>query len=159
MKEITLTINDRKVKGVLGDTVLDVCRANDIDVPTLCHFDGLTDVGGCRMCVVEVEGRKNLVPSCSEPITDQMQVTTHSQRVINSRKTIIELLLADHPDDCLYCDRNNNCELQSLANEYGVDSYNFGHVKESQHEVDNSSFSVIRDMDKCVLCKRCVRKE
>jgi NADH-quinone oxidoreductase subunit G/NADP-reducing hydrogenase subunit HndD len=152
----TVEINNKKVQAEPGETILEVLNRNGLKVPTLCHMKDMFPSGACRMCVVEVEGRKNLVPSCSEPITDQMQITTHSQRVINSRKTIIELLLADHPDDCLYCDRNNNCELQFLANELHVRDRKITGRK-NQYKLDVSSPSIVRDPAKCILCGRCVR--
>lgn len=152
----TIEINNKKVQAEAGETILEVLNRNGVQVPTLCHMKGLFPTGACRMCVVEVEGRKNLVPSCSEPVTDKMQITTHSQRVIQSRKTIIELLLADHPDDCLYCERNNNCELQSLSSELHVRDRKITGRK-NKYTLDVSSPSIVRDPAKCILCGRCVR--
>jgi len=112
--------------------------------------------GACRMCVVELEGSGKLVSSCSFPIADGMKVRTHSPRVVEARKTIVELLLSNHPDDCLYCIRNSNCELQSLSKEYHVVDRRIRGVK-NNHKMDHSSLSITRDPDKCILCGRCVR--
>ena len=154
---ISIKINEKKVTVPLGTTILDACRDNQIHIPTLCHHDDLCIAGVCRMCVVEVEGMRTLQAACAYPITDQINIKTSTPMVRKARRHILDLMLSEHYGECYSCVRNNNCELQSLAKEYGVDSYTFGHVKESQYEVDNSSFSVIRDMDKCIMCKRCVR--
>lgn len=152
----TLEVNNQKVAAEQGETILEVLERNSIKVPTLCHLKGLLPTGACRMCVVEVEGRKNLVPSCSEPVTDNMKINTHTQRVVNSRKTITELLLANHKDDCLYCERNENCELQTLAGEHHVRNRRITGAK-TQYKLDVSSPSIVRDPAKCILCGRCVR--
>jgi NADH-quinone oxidoreductase subunit G/[NiFe] hydrogenase diaphorase moiety small subunit len=130
---------------------------NGIHVPTLCQHDDL-DIGGhCRVCVVEVEGMRTLQASCAFPITAPIKLKTSSEMVRKARRHIIDLLLSEHKGECYACVRNNNCELQALAKEYGVDSFTFGHIEEARHEIDSSSPSVIRNMDKCVLCRRCVR--
>jgi NADH-quinone oxidoreductase subunit G/NADP-reducing hydrogenase subunit HndD len=112
--------------------------------------------GACRMCVVEVEGQRNLVPSCAFPVVEGMKVQTHSPRAVRARKTIIELLLASHPDDCLYCVRNGNCQLQTLAGELGVRERSYTGEK-NNYKIDTSSASIVRDPAKCILCGRCVR--
>jgi NADH-quinone oxidoreductase subunit G/NADP-reducing hydrogenase subunit HndD len=127
-----------------------------IKVPTLCHMSNLFPSGACRMCVVEVEGARGLLPSCATPVVEGMKVSTHSGRAVRSRKTIIELLLANHPDDCLYCVRNGNCELQTLAEELGVRERRFCGEK-SEYKIDSSSPSLVRDPAKCILCGKCVR--
>lgn len=154
---VTIEINEKSVTVPLGTTILEACRENQIHIPTLCHHDDLCIAGVCRLCVVEVEGMRTLQASCAYPITAPIKIKTSTTMVRKARRHIIDLLLSEHYGECYSCVKNNNCELQSLAKEYGVDGYNFGHVKESQHEVDNSSYSVVRDMDKCILCKRCVR--
>ncbi len=153
---ITIEVNKRPVKAKPGETLLTVMRRAGIDVPTLCHMEGLLPSGACRMCVVEVEGRPGLVPSCSCPVSDGMKVESHSPRAILARKTIIELLLSNHPDDCLYCVRNNQCDLQSLASELGVRQRRYAGTKTAVKE-DLSSPSIVRDPAKCVLCGKCVR--
>ena len=154
---VSIEINEKKVSVPLGTTILEACRQNQVHVPTLCNHDDLCVAGVCRICVVEVEGMRTLQASCAFPITAPIKVKTTSNAVRKARKHILDLLLSEHYGECYSCFRNNNCELQSLAKEYGVDHYNFGHIEEPKYEVDNSSYSVVRDMNKCVLCKRCVR--
>jgi len=154
---VSIEINEKKFSVPLGTTILEACRQNQIHIPTLCHHEDLCVAGVCRICVVEVEGMRTLQASCAFPITAPIKIKTTSNAVRRSRKHIIDLLLSEHYGECYSCFRNNNCELQSLAKEYGVDHYNFGHIQNPRYEVDNSSYSVVRDMDKCVLCKRCVR--
>jgi len=154
---ITVEINEKKLSVPMGTTVLEACRMNDIHIPTLCHHDDLCIAGVCRLCVVEVEGMRTLQASCAFPITSPMKIKTTSPMVRKARRHIIDLMLSEHYGECYSCVRNSNCELQALAKEYGVDQYTFGHIQKSKHEIDNSSFSIIRDMDKCILCKRCIR--
>lgn len=154
---VTIQINEKELVVPLGTTILEACRSHNIHIPTLCHHPDLCVAGVCRLCVVEVEGMRTLQASCAFPITSQIKIHTSTPMVRKARKHIIDLLLSEHYGECYSCVRNNNCELQSLAKEYGVDHYNFGHIKEPRYEVDTSSYSVIRDMDKCILCKRCVR--
>ena len=108
-------INNQEVSAKKGETILALLNRNGISVPTLCNLTGMTPTGSCRMCIVEVEGIQDLVPACSHPVEEWMRIKTHSPRVMKARRTIVELLLASHPDDCLYCDRSGACELQDLA--------------------------------------------
>jgi iron-only hydrogenase group A len=153
---INIEVNGRTVTAEPGEMLLPVLRRQGIKIPTLCHVPGLSPSGACRLCVVEVAGQRNLVPSCAFPVADGMKVQTHSPRAIQARKTIIELLLADHPEDCNFCVRNGNCELQELAGELGVRVHRYGDYA-SGHHLDLSSPSIIRDPGKCILCGRCVR--
>ncbi len=153
---INLEINGKVVEANNNETILDVLKREKIEVPTLCHLKELTPTGACRMCVVEVEGMRNLVTSCSYPAMDGMKIKTHSKRVMDSRKTIIELLLANHPDECLYCSRNGDCSLSKLAKDYNVVRKNFSDFTR-RNFMDVSSPSIIRDVDKCILCGKCVR--
>jgi NADH-quinone oxidoreductase subunit G/[NiFe] hydrogenase diaphorase moiety small subunit len=155
--KVTIEINDKKISVPLGMTVLKACRENQIHIPTLCHHPDLCIAGTCRICVVEVEGMHTLQTACSFPITSPIKLHTSTPMVRKARRHIVDLLLSEHYGECYSCVRNNNCELQSLAKEYGVDHYTFGHVSEPAFERDNSSPSVVRDMSKCVMCKRCVR--
>ncbi len=155
--KVTVEINEKKVQVVFGQTILEACKENQIHVPTLCHHPDLCIAGNCRVCVVEVEGMKTLQASCSFPITAPIKIKTSSPMVRKARRHIIDLLLSEHYGECYSCVRNNNCELQSLAKEYGVDSYTFGHITEPIYEQDLSSYAVVRDMNKCVNCRRCVR--
>ncbi len=154
---VEIEINGRPHKVPLGTTILEACRQKNIHIPTLCHHDDLCLAGVCRICVVEVEGMRVLPTSCTFPITNRLKILTSSEKVRKARRHILDLLLSEHYGECYSCHRNNNCELQRLAKEYGVDDYRFGHVTKRIHEIDRSSYSVIRDMDKCILCKRCVR--
>ena len=153
---VELTINNIKVKAEDGMTILDAAKSVGISIPTLCHMKDLFPTGACRMCVVEVEGMRGLTPSCAYPVSNGMVVKTDSDRVSNARKTIIELLVENHPQDCLICVRNKNCELQDLAERYGIREHRFvGEKKE--HAIDISSSALERDPAKCILCGRCVR--
>ncbi|MCP4640917.1 MAG: 2Fe-2S iron-sulfur cluster binding domain-containing protein [bacterium] len=155
-KTITIEANGRTIDAKPGEMLLDALKRAGITVPTLCHMEGLFPSGACRMCVVEVEGRPGLQPSCACPVVDGMKVNTHSARSLRARKTIIELLLANHPDDCLYCVRCDDCDLQHLAAELGVRQRRYGEKKRVQQE-DMSSPAIVRDPDKCILCGKCVR--
>ncbi len=154
---ISVEINEKKISVPLGTTILEACKMNQIHIPTLCHHEDLCVAGVCRVCVVEVEGMRTLQAACAFPITAPIKVRTSTSMVRKARRHVIDLLLSEHYGECYSCIRNGNCELQSLANEYGVDGYTFGHCDKPAYEVDKSSYSVIRDMSKCVLCKRCVR--
>jgi len=153
---VELTINKIKVKAETGMTILDAAKSAGIKIPTLCHLKGLFPTGACRICSVEVEGQRGLIPSCAYPIANDMVVDTNSPRVRRARKTIVELLIENHPQDCLICVRNKNCELQDLSAQYGVREHRYlGESKE--HAIDISSPSIERDPAKCILCGRCVR--
>jgi NADH-quinone oxidoreductase subunit G/NADP-reducing hydrogenase subunit HndD len=152
----TIEVNNRTVEAKEGEMLLDALKRAGFKVPTLCHMSDLFPSGACRMCVVEVEGQPNLAPSCAMPVREGMKVQTHSARAVRARKTIIELLLANHPDDCLYCVRSGNCELQGLAEELGVRQRRYAGRKNDYHQ-DTSSPSIVRDPAKCILCGRCVR--
>ena len=154
---VSVTVDGKDLKVPLGTTILDAAKQLGIRIPTLCHHPDLCVAGVCRVCVVEVENQRTLQAACAFPVTAPIKVKTHTAKVRQARRHVIDLLLSTHYGECYSCKRNNNCELQTLAKEYGVDFYRFGHVKESQFPIDASSHSVIRDMDKCVLCRRCVR--
>ncbi len=151
-----IEVNNKTIRARQGETILQTLSRNGIHVPTLCFMEGFTPTGACRMCVVEVEGRPDLAPACSHPVEEWMKIQTHSPKVIRARKTNLELLLANHPDDCLYCVRNGNCELQKLASELDVIERRFA-GKRNKHKTDPSSPSIVRDPEKCILCGRCVR--
>jgi iron-only hydrogenase group A len=153
---VTIEVNGKSITAEAGEPLIDVLRRTDIHVPTLCHIRNLFPSGACRMCVVEVDGSQNLVPSCAWPVTDGMRIQTHSPRVLRARTTLLELLLANHPDECLYCVRNGDCELQHLSQFLGVRKRRFFNTGQARH-IDVSSQSIIRDQAKCILCGRCVR--
>lgn len=153
---MTIEVNHQPVEARPGEYILDVLKRNGIHVPTLCHMKDRFPSGACRMCLVELEGSGRLITSCSYPVEEGMKVLTHSPKVVEARKTILELLLADHPDDCLYCVRNGNCGLQKLSLNLGVRERKIRGQKKELH-LDRSSASIVRDPDKCILCGRCVR--
>lgn len=151
-----IEVNNTLIDVQEGQTLLTALRGHGFKVPTLCHMNQFSPTGACRLCVVEVEGKRDLITSCSYPVEPGMKVKTNSQRVIHARKSLVELLLSNHPDDCLYCERNGNCELQWLAEDMNVKERKyFG--KKTHYHPDNSSTSIFRDPAKCVLCSRCVR--
>ena len=152
-----IEVNNKIIEAVPGETILSAVTRAGIKVPTLCYMKDLAPSGACRICVVEVDGMRTLVPSCSYPVQEGMKIHTNSPRAIRARKTVIELLLANHPDDCLYCVRNGNCQLQSLAEEYGIRERHFPCSKKKEHMLDATSPSIIRDQAKCILCGKCVR--
>lgn len=153
---INLTIDGRKVQVEAGSTVLEAARAAGINIPTLCYHPELRPEGACRVCVVEVENAKTLVASCVHPAAEGMVVKTNSPRVRNARRTIVELMLANHPSDCLTCERNNNCELQRIAHDLGVREIRYSGERRSWDK-DEANPSLSRDPNKCILCGRCVR--
>ena len=152
----TIDVNGQTIDAKKGDTILETLTRAGIHVPTLCHMEGLPPSGACRMCVVEVEGMNNLVPSCSFPIFENMKVRTNTPQIVAARKMIVELLLSNHPDDCLYCARGGNCDLQKLAREHGIRERLFRGAR-IKRDKDISSPSLVRDPDKCILCGKCVR--
>lgn len=158
MELVKLTIDKKTVEVEKGTTVLNAARQIGIDIPTLCYFN-LGDLkienkpGGCRVCVVEVEGRRNLAPACVTECTEGMIVNTHNIRVLNARRTVLELILSDHPFDCLVCSKSGNCELQSLAQKLGIREIHYQGAKSTYRK--DTSPAIIRDIDKCIMCRRC----
>lgn len=160
METVKLTIDNRQVEVPSGTTIYKAAKLLGIDIPVLCYMD-LGDMnienkpGGCRICVVEVEGRRNLAPSCSTTCAEGMVVKTHTMRVINARRTIMELILSDHPKDCLTCAKSGNCELQDMAVKLGVRNIPGQEYAEMSTYKTDFSPSIIREMDKCIMCRRC----
>ncbi len=155
--QVTVKIDGLDLKVPFGTTILEAARMSNIRIPTLCQHDDLCIAGVCRVCVVEVEGMRTLQASCAYPITQPITVSTHTRKVRQARRHILDLMLANHYGECYACWRNQNCELQALADEYGVDSFRFGHPDKPKVPKDTSSYAVVRDMNKCILCRRCVR--
>lgn len=153
---VTITIDDQKVTVPDGTTIFEAAKKLGIQIPSLCYDPRLTISGACRICSVEINGHDNLQPSCSFPVYQGMNIKTNSRRVREARKTIVELLLANHPAECLICERNNKCELQDLAIEYNVLSWKWKGAMR-HNEKDTSSASIIRNPDKCILCGKCVK--
>ncbi len=156
MPVITLTINDSLVSARSGQTVLDVVRDNGIELPTLCHMDGLEEWGGCRLCMVEVGGSSRLLPACTTAAQEGMVVTTESDNLAEYRRMIIELVLAERNHSCAVCVLNGQCELQGLAARLGVDHVRFDYLH-PELSMDTSQERFGLDHNRCVLCTRCVR--
>ena len=154
--QFTIEVNNKSIKAEKGETILSALNRNGIVIPTLCRMAEFTPTGACRMCVVEVEGRDRLVTACSAPVEEWMKIKTHSPRVIKARKTIVELLLSNHPEDCLYCERNLDCELQSLSDQLQVRERRIRGSKIKPRR-DQSSPAIVRELSKCILCGRCIR--
>jgi len=157
--KVNLKINDSPVSIEAGATILEAAELLDIRIPTLCHmkmdcFQLEHRTGSCRVCVVEVKGRPNLAPACSTPVTEGMEVHTNTLRAINARRTILDLLLSDHPKDCLICPKNLDCQLQALAQELGLHHLIYK-GEQSTYNRDLSSNAIARDLDKCIMCRRC----
>ena len=154
-KMINLTIDDQKIKVPEGTTILEAAKQAGIDIPTLCFLKEINEVGDCRMCIVEVEGRRGFATSCIQTVEEGMVVHTHTQNVLEARHVILDLIISNHAKDCLTCTRSGNCELQMLATKFNVLSVEFpGEM--TQHKVDDLSPSIVRDFNKCILCRRCV---
>lgn len=153
---VTLKINDQDVSGRDDESVLDVARDNGIDLPTLCHLDGLHDVGACRLCLVEVEGVPKLLPACTTMVSEGMRVHTDTDRLNRYRRQIVELLFVEGNHICSVCVSNGHCDLQSLAVQLGLVhvDYNYRYPKRT---VDASHSRFVFDGNRCVLCTRCVR--
>ncbi|MDD3899248.1 MAG: NADH-dependent [FeFe] hydrogenase, group A6, partial [Syntrophomonadaceae bacterium] len=152
---VNLTIDGIKVSVPEGSTILQAAKEVGIKIPTLCHHPDQAVKANCRVCVCEVEGNRLLAAACAQPVMEGMVVKTRTPKVIEARKTILELILAHHPQDCLNCIRNGNCELQDLANEYFIRDNPFT-LKVRGLKKDYSTPSLFRDPDKCVLCRRCI---
>ncbi|MDR0869669.1 MAG: [FeFe] hydrogenase, group A [Planctomycetaceae bacterium] len=153
---VPIEVNGRAVDAIPGEVLLKTLKRAGIHVPTLCYIEGLSPTGACRMCVVEIEGQRSLIPACAFPVTAGLKVQTHSKRAVAARKTIVELLLADHPDDCLFCERNHHCQLQTLAEEFGIRNRHYVGAKDTFAR-DYSGESIVRDPEKCIKCGKCVR--
>lgn len=154
-KKVTLTIDGIQVEAYEGEMVLEAARRAGIDIPTLCYHPAIGPIGSCRVCVVEIENGKGLPASCVTPVREGIVVHTNTDAVREARRTVVELILASHPQDCLSCERNGKCELQDLAMRLGIREARFRREKEHK-ESDTSSAALVRDMDKCILCGRCV---
>ena len=152
---ITLTIDGIEVKAPEGSTILEAAKIAGIDIPTLCFLKDINEVGDCRMCIVEVEGRRGFATSCIQKVEEGMVVHTHTPNVLEARHVILDLIISNHAKDCLTCTRSGNCELQALATKFNVLNVEFpGEM--SKHKIDDLSPSIVRDFNKCILCRRCV---
>ncbi len=152
---VHLKINNIPVEVEEGSTILEAAKAAGINIPTLCYLKDINEIGACRICVCEVKGARSLVAACVYPVNEGMEVFTNTEKVRKSRKTTLELLLSDHKKECLSCVRSTNCELQKLSNEYGCDENRFKGAR-GEYEEDTSTSYLVRDNEKCILCRRCV---
>jgi len=156
MKEITLTIDGKQVKGKEGDTVLEVCEANNINVPTLCHSKGLTDVGACRMCVVEIERERRPVPACTYPAREGLVIQTQNEKLEKYRRLVLELMFTERNHLCAQCVATGDCELQQLGYRYQMDSTRYPYSWPALL-VDSAHEYLVIDHNRCILCGRCIR--
>lgn len=156
MEMVTITIDGQTVQAPKTATVLEAARSVGVAVPTLCYHPELRPEGACRVCMVEVEGARTLVASCVYPVNEGMVVRTNTANVREARKTVVELLLANHPPDCLSCQRNLNCELQTIAGDLGIRKIRFDGERK-HYPLDDTNPSLVRDQEKCILCGRCIR--
>ena len=152
---VHLTINGIPVEVEEGSTILEAARKANIDIPTLCFLKDINEVGDCRMCVVDVEGNRGFATACIQKVEEGMVVKTSTPAVIEARKIVLDLILSNHDRECLTCTRNGTCELQKLAQEFYVDEIKYQGSR-NRHEIDDLSPSIVRDFNKCILCRRCV---
>ncbi len=156
MDDIVLWIDGREARGKKGDTILEVCKKNNIYVPTLCHFPGLPNAGSCRMCIVQIEGVRGVNTSCTTPALDGMRVRTDTKILNDLRKDILQLIFAERNHFCMFCEMSGDCELQSLAYKFGIDHFNYPFMY-PKLPVDSSNKYFVLDHNRCILCTRCVR--
>ncbi len=154
-KMININIDGKDISVKEGSTILEAARQANIDIPTLCYLKGINQIGDCRMCIVEIEGRKGFATSCIQRAEEGMVVHTHTPAVLEARRMVLDLIISNHAKDCLTCTRNGNCELQALAIKFNVLSIDY-EGERTKHKVDDKSPSIVRDFNKCVLCRRCV---
>ena len=152
---VNLTIDNQKVTVPKGTTILAAAKEAGIDIPTLCFLKDINEVGDCRMCIVEVEGRRGFATSCIQTVEEGMVVHTNTQNVLEARHVILDLIISNHAKDCLTCTRSGNCELQALATKFNVLNIEF-EGERTEHKIDDLSPSIVRDFNKCILCRRCV---
>ena len=155
METVNIKINGAEYSVPAGSTILEAAHSVGIEIPTLCYLKEINAIGACRICVVEVKGAKGLVTACVYPVNEGMEVTTNSAKVLAARRTNLELLLSTHDQNCLSCVRSTDCELQKLCRDYGVDGMRFTGERE-RYAIDDSAVHMIRDNNKCILCRRCV---
>lgn len=155
-KLITLTIDGKKIAVEPGASVMKAALSHGIDIPHFCYLEHITPLAACRLCVVEIEGNRNLIASCARPAESGMIVTTNSERVLKARRMVLDLLLSDHPTDCLTCEKNGDCRLQDYAYEYGVTRTRFDGERHN-HPLDESNPFISRDFNKCIKCHRCAQ--
>lgn len=156
METVTIKINGMSLSVPKGSTILEAARSAGIDIPTLCFLKEINEIGACRICVVEVKGARSLVASCVYPVAEGMEIWTNTKRVLDSRKKTLQLILSNHDRKCLSCVRSGNCELQKLCKDLGVEDEGLYDGAKTHYEIDDSAVHMIRDNNKCILCRRCV---
>lgn len=156
METVNIQINGMPLSVPKGSTILEAARLGGIEIPTLCYLKDINEIGACRICMVEVKGARSLVTACVYPVNEGMEIFTNTERVRHSRKTTLELILSTHDKKCLSCVRSGTCELQQLCKEFGVDDENAFAGETIHYEFDDSAAHMIRDNNKCILCRRCV---
>ncbi len=155
METVNIKINGMPVEAPKGSTILEAAKLAHIDIPTLCFLKDVNEIGACRICVVEVKGARSLVAACMYPIAEGMEIVTNSHKVLDSRRKTLELILSDHDRKCLSCVRSGNCELQKLCNDLKVEDEYLYDGERTHYELDNTSAHMVRDNNKCILCRRC----
>lgn len=156
MEKINIKINNMPFSVKRNTTILEACKEAGIKIPTLCYLKDINDIGACRMCVVEVKGANCLVAACVYPIDREIEIFTNTPKVQKSRKTTLELILSTHDKRCLSCSRSGSCELQEMCNDFGVEDANRFQGEAPKYEIDDSAIHLVRDNNKCILCRRCV---
>ena len=156
MSTVNVKINNMPYQFPKGLTILQACNQINIEIPTLCYLKEINEIGACRICVVEVKGARNLVASCVHPLSEGMEIFTHSERVLTARKLTLELILSTHDRSCLSCIRSDNCELQKLCHDFKVDDEAKFDGHNQVYKTDDSAIHMYRDDNKCILCRRCV---
>ena len=155
MKMVNITIDGMNMQVPEGTTILEAARQANIRIPTLCFLKDINEIGACRMCVVEVKGARALQAACVYPVAEGLEIKTNSDKVRRARKVTLELILSNHDRECLTCVRSNNCELQKLSKELNIRDIRYK-GEQTEHDIDNLSPSIVRDNNKCILCRRCV---
>jgi predicted molibdopterin-dependent oxidoreductase YjgC len=155
-KNIAITIDGKIIAAIAGQTILDVAREHGIFIPTLCYYPGTTKVGACRVCVVEVEGARSLVASCTMPVAPGMVVKTNTKKVLDARRMVVEFIWSSGDHNCLTCERNGDCELQDLVYRLGIEKPRFN-IQSPGLDLETSNTMIARDLNKCILCGRCIR--
>ncbi|MFZ1529886.1 MAG: 2Fe-2S iron-sulfur cluster-binding protein [Ferruginibacter sp.] len=156
MNPITVTINGQKINATAGKTILEICKENGIEMLTMCHLKGITDIGACRLCLVEIEGVSRLLSACTSKAADQMVIHTNTEKIKRYQRITTELFFAERNHMCAVCVANGNCELQSLGYKVGMDHIRYPHLF-PQCETDTSHDWFVIDHNRCIMCTRCVR--
>ncbi len=158
MDMVNVKVNGIAVSVPAGSTILEAARAAGVEIPTLCFLKDINEIGACRICVVEATGARGLVTACVYPVAEGMEISTNTEKVRKARKTTLELILSTHEKKCLSCVRSTNCELQKMCRDYGVEDTGAYDGFRPQYEIDASAPHLVRDNNKCILCRRCIAK-